>query len=313
MSLTSSKLLSVRKVLDSGALDIRCVLVSQCTDNVFEFYSHKADKQTLFPMYSITKSIVALGFGFVVQKKGDAFLGEKVFPFCKEYLGIESDVRLQELNFRHILTQTSGWKWREMGAIWGPGNPLWEMEHHHDWIEYVLKHEYSSHPGKHFNYNSGASHLLPYLMGEVLECDVGELFLQKIFFPLGIDRIQWDTDPQERLTGGKGLSLRGTYLLAIGNLILNSGKHQGLQIIPNSWIENCIEKKVHASGFYGEYGFQWWVRPSGIVAAMGFGGQYLLLDLELRLCVVILGNLSKDQFAKPLELFEIIRNETRLS
>ena len=55
------------------------------------------------------------------------------------------------------------------------------------------------------------------------------------------------------------------------------------------------------------------MRPSGIVAAMGFGGQYLLLDLELRLCVVILGNLSKDQFAKPLELFEIIRNETRLS
>lgn len=296
-------------LLNSGTLDIRAALVSVGEETIFEYYSPKADAQTLFPIYSITKSIVALGYGLLVAKKGYAFLKEPVFPYLQEHCSITCDSRIRALTFEHLLTQSSGIKWREMGAAWGPGNPLWDMEHHHDWISFVLAKEFSTNPGRHFNYNSGASHLLPYLMGKVLGVDVGELFLEEIFFPLGIDRMLWETDPQENPTGGKGISLRAMDLLSIGQMVVNRGHFRGKQIIQDTWLEACCSKKMHVSGFYGDYGYQWWIRPEGVIAAMGFGGQYLLLDRARELSVAVVGNLGTQHFAEPLKLFEQIRSE----
>ena len=283
--------------------DLRCVLLGSGESPEFTFYSPDSDIQTLFPLFSITKSIVSLIAGMAYDRLGDVFLSKPFVRECRDYLMTNYDVRWELLSIHHLLSQTSGLKWREMGRPWGPKNPLWEMEHQHDWLRFLFSRGFSSSPGKHFNYSSGISHLIPFLIGRFLKCDPTAFVAEDFLFPLGIDRFQWDLDPQGNLCGGKGLSLRAQDLWAIGKLVVRKGRYSSHRIISNAWFDLSMSKQSHGIPFYGDYGYQWWIRENGIVAAIGFGGQYLFIDSFTEKVGVFLGHLNKNAFADPQKLF----------
>ena len=176
----------------------------------------------------------------------------------------------------------------------------------HDWISYVLNREFSAHPGRHFNYSSGASHLVPFLLGRALGADPAELILEELLFPCGVDRLEWESDPLGNPAGGKGLFLRAHDLLRIGLMVLRGGRLHGRQVVSSEWLSLSTQPKARGSAFYGDYGYQWWLKP-GIVAALGFGGQCLFIDRERNLCAVFLGRLNAKEFPEPMNIFERLR------
>jgi len=282
---------------------IHAILIQHKGEMVWEYAVPHENLENLFPVYSITKSVVSLAYGKFVERFGDNCLQNSVRKLCSEIEVQEESERLSRLTIHHLLNQTSGIKWREMGAKWGAGNPLWEMEHHHDWIYYVLNRGFSSEPGRHFNYSSGASHLLPYLLGKLLGSDSGEFILSEVLFPLGIDHLQWESDPMGNLAGGKGLHLRPRDVLKLATPILKN----------DPWIQKCRQNKVHALPQFGDYGYQWWFPAADVVSAMGFGGQNLLVDTKRDLAMVVIGQLGKEYFFLPQELFAKIQERCPLS
>lgn len=293
----------------NSTADIHAVILSHKGSIAFEYYRKPEYSYNLHPLYSITKSVVALGMWFVIQKHGLGILNEPILNLCKGYPSLPSDERWQKLTLHHLLSQTSGLQWKEMGAKWGPGNPLWEMEHHHDWVSYVFQTRLIANPGRHFNYCSGASHLIPFVMQHILERDISEMFVEEFFFPIGIDRLLWEADPLGNPAGGKGLHLRPHDLLKIGDLILNKGRVGLKEIISAEWITSCMSVHSHGMPFYGEYGYQWWLHPDQVVAATGFGGQNLIVDFKSELLGVFVGNLGKVDLGLPLQWFQNFKKQ----
>jgi|GEM_PF-2276549 len=272
---------------------IHTIILQHHGETIWEYADPQCDFHAVHQLFSITKSVVSLGFGKYVERFGSEALHEPILKWCSDYGSESQEERLARLTIHHLLNQTSGFRWREMGAHWGSGNPLWEMEHQHDWISYVLKRGFSTEPGRHFNYSSGASHLLPFLLGRILKVDPAEFYLSEILFPLGIDHLQWDSDPLGNLVGGKGLALRPRDVIKLATPILRN----------DAWIHLCRENKVRVLPKYGDYGYQWWLKANNVVAAMGFGGQALLVDANRQLAMTLLGKLGKEHFFLPQELF----------
>jgi CubicO group peptidase (beta-lactamase class C family) len=297
----------LKKEIEASGADIRCVVMGSGESPQHRYDSHEYDAALHYPLFSVTKSIVSIAFGLVYDRLGPSVLERKILQDCTEIPIENPDPRRSELSYHHLLSQTSGIKWREMGAKWGSGNPLWDMEHHHEWMSFILNREFSSVPGRHFNYSSGVSHLLPYLMGKLLEGDICDILLEDLFFPLGIDRLEWESDPQGNLSGGKGLSLRAEDLWKFGSLVAQEGKFRGRQVVSAEWIRLSTAKKARGLGYYGDYGYQWWIQSPEVVAAIGFGGQYLFIDKSRGLVAVFLGNLNKASFDLPRTLFEKLR------
>lgn len=257
---------------------------------VIEHLSEKATLDSLYPLYSITKSIVSMGFAKLYDDFGKDILDEKIMPL----LGISSsDERKNQWTFRHLLTQTSGLKWKELNVKWGPDSSLWNMEQSKNWIEFVVNTANSSDAGRHFNYSSGISHLLPTLISNKVGISSSEFFIDNVFKPMDIQSFSWDVDPQGQLAGGKGLSLKPYDLLKIGIHLLENTK----------WYEVCLDNKIRALQSIGDYGFHWWFR-NRVQMGVGFGGKLLYVDRKNDLVVAVLGDFKKEAFFEPIRFAE---------
>ena len=87
--------------------------------------------------------------------------------------------------------------------------------------------------------------------------------------------------------GYGGLALRPRDLAKIGLLYLHKGQWNGKQLIPESWIRESTGKQIirgDIPGFY--YGYHWWIHQGGLYAAVGYGGQIMMIIPEYELIVI---------------------------
>ena len=110
---------------------------------------------------------------------------------------------------------------------------------------------------------------------------------QELFTPLGISDFYWSINQDGAAKGYSGLYLRPCDLAKFGLLYLKNGVWEDKQLIPESWVAESTGKQIlrgDIPGFY--YGYQWWVHEDGLIAAVGFGGQILMLIPEHDLIVL---------------------------
>ena len=116
--------------------------------------------------------------------------------------------------------------------------------------------------------------------------------LEYLFEPLGIGSRSWLEDKQGHVIGGAGLSIGPADMVKIGQLYLNEGKFNGVQVVSSSWIETATARHIDTGGilsFLDDYGYFWWQGNAHAVdyyVAMGYGGQYILVAPERELIAV---------------------------
>ena len=118
-------------------------------------------------------------------------------------------------------------------------------------------------------------------------------FIQnQLFKPLGITNYQWDNSVSDLPKSAAGSSLLSRDMLKVGMLILNKGKWQDHQLIPEAYIAKATSPNVHSYGTC-YYGFFWWVEDIKVgektyhcVEGRGAGGQFIFMFPELDLIVV---------------------------
>ena len=117
---------------------------------------------------------------------------------------------------------------------------------------------------KHFVYNNGASYMLSIIVQKKSGLTLRDYLMPRIFEPLKIEDPEWDMEIQGHCLGALGLHLTTEELSRGGQLLLNGGKWNGVQLIPEDYVKAMGAKQVDNDFGEGDiearqgYGYQMW-------------------------------------------------------
>jgi CubicO group peptidase (beta-lactamase class C family) len=159
-----------------------------------------------------------------------------------------------------------------------------------DWVKHVLDLPMSHPPGTVFRYNSGCTMLLGGVLRNTTGQEAHDLARDRLFGPLGIASLQWETGAQGLTNTGWGLHLRPRDMAKIGELVLRRGHWGGQRVVSEGWLALSTARHITGSSGSG-YGYQWWhlATEAGVpdvVFASGWGGQLIFVVPSLDLVVV---------------------------
>ena len=125
-------------------------------------------------------------------------------------------------------------------------------------------------PGEAFEYNSMNTYLLSAIIQERTGMKMVDYLRPRLFEPLGIRKVFWESCPAGITKGGWGLFLCPEDAAKLGVMYVNGGKFEGKQIVPAEWV--AASTSVHATppekmGKYG-YGYQVWMEAYAHTGAM---------------------------------------------
>ena len=142
-----------------------------------------------------------------------------------------------------------------------------------------------------FLYNSGATYMLSAIVQKVTGQRVIDYLKPRLFEPLSIEGMTWETCPMGINTGGWGLSVRTESLAKFGQLYLQKGLWNGRQILPADWVEEAtsfkiqqpgtdLEKLKKESDWHQGYCYQFWRCRHNAFRGDGAFGQYTIVMPE---------------------------------
>ena len=226
--------------------------------------------------YSMSKSVVSMGIGFLIQEE-KLSLNTKVVDIFRKNVSLLGMIRQKDVTVEHLLTMTSGVSLNETGAVTG-----------NDWVKSFLESSVHSDPGTAFEYNSMNSYMLSAIVTEVTGESLESYLKPRLFEPLGITRVFWEKCPKGNSKGGWGLFLCIEDMAKLGQLYLDKGCWKGVQILPEAWVEASVISRVippEDTGFVG-YGYQIWNgRREESFAFNGMLGQNVFVYPDLKMVV----------------------------
>lgn len=267
--------------------EIYSVLIVKDGYIIDEYYKEEYDENSVFRLASCTKSFSGALIGIAIDQGLISGVDIKLSEFFPQ-LANSNDAYKTEITLEHLLTHTSGIEWYE----WNGGTMFGQLTRSENWVDFVLERPMAATPGSTFNYTTGGSHLLSAVLQQATGETAYDFALAHLIRPLGMDSVQWRTDPQDITDGGNGISMSARDAAKFGQLYLDGGRWKGRQVIPQAWVEQSVAPQSSGAVSSGQYGYQWWLKAFGEKAystyyAMGHGGQFIFVVPELELVTVI--------------------------
>jgi hypothetical protein len=201
-----------------------------------------------------------------------------VISFFPDQLPDTVSAYLAALTIKDLLTMSVGQKPDPSGAV----NPK------DNWVKEFFALPILDTPGKKFLYNSMATFMLSAIVQKVTGQKVIDYLEPRLFKPLGIQNIDWETNGEGINAGGWGLRLKTEDMAKFGQLFLQKGNWNGKQVIPAAWVEeattahiiqnpNATEEQKNTSDWLQGYCYQFWRSRNNSFRADGAYGQYILV------------------------------------
>lgn len=281
-------------------IKIEAFIIHQGNVRFFEYVKSKKVLEKPSKVYSITKSIIALLIGILVDKGLIKNIHEPIHHYFPEILEFNDPVK-EEITLFHLLTMTSG---LQAGNFQGSKN----------WIKFILDQPMVHKPGSTFQYHNGNSHLLSAIIQKVSGTSTAAFADKYLFHPLGINKYIWVKDPQGIHGGGFSISLNVEDLVKLGCLFLYEGQFKSKQLVSSDFLQQMIRsyKQVDTTieGTRG-YGYQLWTyestnnsTPIEYYYASGLYGQYIFIVPKLNIMAVVKSHLQYDKQSAPRLFFE---------
>lgn len=246
------------------------------------YYKDGYDETSRFVLNSASKSVTSALIGIAIDL---GYFGS-VDDLLADYLPQVSelpDERWQRITLRHLLTHTSG--------IATTDDVLWdEWRNSENWIDYILALPITAEPGTAFDYSTGNTHLLSAALQAATGMTLYDFGQEYLFEPMDMSSVSIEEDPQGIADGGNGIWMTTADMAKIGLLYLNHGQWNGVQLVPEQWVEQSTSVQFQPGGGRANYGFQWWIRTFGDAAypayfAQGHAGQYIMVVPSLALVI----------------------------
>lgn len=215
---------------------------------IAEGHFHPYRKELWHVTYSMCKSITGMAVGMLVEE-GKLKLDDCISQFFEEQESLLDKLRHKKLTLRHLLSMTSAVAFKEAGMVLEGG-----------WVKGFLAAPLEGEPGSAFDYNSMNSYLLSVIVTKVTGMSLFDYLKPRLWEPLGIRKVWWETCPDGYTKGGWGLYLCAEDMAKLGQLYLQKGCWNGVQIVPRWWVEEStsLKAEVPAEGAYG-YGYHVWL------------------------------------------------------
>ncbi len=157
-----------------------------------------------------------------------------------------------------------------------------------------------------FNYG-GDPALVMQVIEAVVPASAKDFIKKELLDKLGIKSYIWKTAPSGLPESGWRTSMTSRDMVKWGTLVMNNGKWNGEQLIPEAFIAKATRRILQTGDddIYGGgkdvshegYGYFWWsadlkhgAKSYYGASAQGGGGQYILLIKELDLLIVVTGH-----------------------
>lgn len=268
----------------AGLARLTSFLVARDGRIVSEHYYRGANRDRRVNIKSASKSVISALVGIAIADcriRGiDQPLAELLPP--RYQADLASDARKRAITVEHLLSMRAGLQptsFDNYGA--------WVSSR--DWVRDALRRPIVAEPGGPMLYSTGSTHLLSAAITRATGMSTYAYARARLFRPLRIDLRPWQTDPQGIYFGGNEMLLTPRDMLRFGELYLGRGRYDGVQVVPEAWVEASTRPLTRSPWSGEEYGRGWWVKQSGthrVFFAWGYGGQYIFVVPDLRLVMV---------------------------
>jgi len=239
-------------------------------------------------MYSMSKSFTSTAVGFAVAE-GKLSVEDKVVSFFADDLPATISENLAAMRVKDLLTMSTGNEKEPTGVVVKEEN----------WARTFLAQNFAHKPGTQFMYNSVATYMCSAIVQRVTHQTVLDYLTPRLFTPLGIKGMKWETCPHGINTGGWGLSIQTEGLAKFGQFLLQKGKWNGEQLLPAAWIEEATRFHIQQPGgdkkdrpkaqndWLQGYGYQFWRCQGTGFRGDGAFGQFTIVLPEQDAVIVM--------------------------
>jgi CubicO group peptidase (beta-lactamase class C family) len=276
-----------------ASVDTTGMLVTRDGQLVFEDYWHGYDATTQAISWSVGKSFVSALMGIAIA---DGLIGSVDNPVTKYAPELASSAYL-DVRLKDVLQMSSGARWNEdysdpnsdlnlFGRVRTDGGSV---------DDYAAKSQREHSPGTFNRYNTIDTCVLGLVLRNATGCSLSDYLHDKLWEPLHMEADAfWNVDREGAEYAGGGISAVLRDYAKLGQLYLNQGVWNGVQLIPADWVHASVTpdaphlmpgKRASAASPFG-YGYQWWVPDdSGVYSAIGIYNQFIFVDPTARMVV----------------------------
>jgi CubicO group peptidase (beta-lactamase class C family) len=280
-----------RKVVEE--LNPASFLVAWGDTLIYEEYWGEHDQNQISNSFSMAKSILSLLIGVALDEGKIQSLDEPVANYLPEFADDKKDITI-----RHILTMSSGLSWSE--SYVSPFCDVAELYYDTDDRDLALnRRTIEEDPGKTFQYKSGDTQVLMYILMAATGTSVSEYASEKLWIPMGAEsEAMWSLVDDESSAEKAFCCFYSTSrdFIRLGKLVNNDGNWNGKQLVSAAYVNEFsslapLKKKDGKPNQV--YGFQYWIytgMPYEVTYFRGMSGQYIISIPEKDLVIVRTGS-----------------------
>ncbi|SAL57614.1 beta-lactamase [Caballeronia cordobensis] len=302
----SHELVRLSQWIRDEKLDIYSLLVVKDGKLIFERYGAGASRDSNYELYSVTKSVTSMVAGMLIAQGKvslDDSVATRLAAWRPDLRADFADKRNVEL--KHLLSMSSGLHY----DFRPKDDPIYYAAP--DRLKLAAETSPKAAPGSQFEYTDINPILAAAMLSAAAHEPVEQYAQAKLFGPLGMKHAVWErADRSGLVSAGWGLRLRAVDMAKIGMLVLDHGRWQGRQVVPEEWIAQMTSPAV--APYFGYY---WWinnvVQSEPEFDAMGFKGQFITVLPKRNTVIVMTSVMSVDgglRDAKNLQQFRHMVN-----
>lgn len=290
---------------EAKALDSTCFAVVR-RGKLARDWNWRLDRTEPREVFSITKSVTSALVGIAIRD-GDLRLDDRVSTYVPQWRGTASET----VTVRNLLSNDSG-------RFWSLTSDYGDLLAAKSRTRYAVGLPQQYAPGSAWAYNNAAIQVLEPVLEEATGMRVATFARERLFEPLGMTHTSLITDRADN-SAVVFYGLRTTCLdiARFGMLYLGGGALDGTRLLDRSYVGRSVGRS--STTHNAAYGYLWWLNRPGqlrgatdavdaqgqplrpatgqlapsaredVFAALGFGGQVLLVDPDSTTMVIRLG------------------------
>lgn len=301
--LSSRALLDYLDAVERSGIEQHSVMVVKNGRLAADIHYAPHDRHTPHVCYSMSKPFTSVAVGFAISE-GRLHLSDRVVDILADKAPATPDPWLAGVTLHHLLSMSSGLRQCSdcHSHIFGQ-----ETDDGTDWAQATLACGCDAAPGSVFRYNSHGSYLISCMVQKAVGENLRDYLVPRLFAPLGIQTPRWDMSPQGVCCGGWGLYLSCEDMAKFGVCLLENGRWNGKQIIPEEWLALATQVYIRTDDvprnpdWAQGYGYHFWRCTGERFRGDGSQGQYCIVAPKQRMVVAATAN--TENLSGEIELF----------
>lgn len=276
-----------------------------------EEYWDSYNSRTISNSFSMAKTVTVLLTGAAIDEGKIKNIDDKYSDFYEDF---ENENYGKYLKLRDLAAMESGLNWDENYK--NPFSPNAKLYYGNSLYDAVFSKKFKEKPGTRFEYQSGTTQLLGFALRKAVNMPIASYLSKKIWIPLGMENnAKWSTDDNNMEKTFCCIHATPRDFAKLGQLFLNNGKVDDLQVINSQFIQEMITPTKASKGIYG---LGVWLNNDNPIKHyffLGLQGQYIIVIPDYQMVIVKTGsykNQSKNDRGRPdqvkLLVNELVKN-----